>query len=263
MNCSFRVILLNPSSLEWLENPSEIGSSAYETECSLLSCYSLTLFSSLIKIGSRAGRQSLFMENSKTDGEVMIRKNRPFPATDPLTDKKQLRNWSHEWNLVWGWTDCPEVTNYIMVGICLLLGQLLNRSSSTFYYRCLFFFPCHLHLLGRASGISDWNSEWTLFLLESGWYPDCNWIRWHHQCAEPWEMSRPLDSTLESEPSKPWRGTEVHVLCMTHASNAWRLLLCEASCEVFTSYSEFVLSQELFGFGMRGGVGWGCGARMK
>lgn len=92
MNCSFRVILLNPSSLEWLENPSEIGRSAYETECSLLSCYSLTLFSSLIKIGSRAGRQSLFMENSKTDGEVMISKNRPFPATDPLTVKKQLRN---------------------------------------------------------------------------------------------------------------------------------------------------------------------------
>lgn len=68
-------------------------------------------------------------------------------------------------------------------------------------------------------------------------------------------MSLPLDSTLESEPSKPWRGADVHVLCMTHISNAWRLLLCEASCEVFTSYSEFVPSQELFGFGMRGGVG--------
>lgn len=33
------------------------------------------------------------------------------------------------------------MTNYIVAGICLLLGQLLNRSSSTFYYRWLFFFP--------------------------------------------------------------------------------------------------------------------------
>lgn len=96
----------------------------------------------------------------------MISKNRPFPATDPLTDKKQLRNWSHEWNLVWGWTDCPEVTNYIMVGICLLLGQLLNRSSSTFYYRCLFFFfrATSIYLAGPLESLTGTLNEHSYYL---------------------------------------------------------------------------------------------------
>lgn len=76
-------------------------------------------------------------------------------------------------------------------------------------------------------------------------------------------MSPQLDSALESELGKPWRGATIHVFCMTHASDAWRLLLCETSCEVFISYSEFVLSLELFGFGMRCGVGWGWGTGMK
>lgn len=49
----------------------------------------------------------------------------------------------------------------------------------------------------------------------------------------------------------------------TSTCSAWLMPLMPGDCEVFTSYSEFVLSQELFGFGMRGGVGWGWGARMK
>lgn len=64
---------------------------------------------------------------------------------------------------------------------------------------------------------------------------------------------------IESELGKPWRGAAIHVLCMTHASGAWRLLLWETSCKVFTFYREYVLSQELFGFGITGGVEWGWG----